>query len=619
MARKNIIVRLLSFLWSAADGLRKVLHLVVLLFLFGLLFGVLSSGTPQVPAKAALLIPMQGDLVEQLQGDPFDRAVAELTDDARPEVLLRDVIDALEYARTDERIEAVVLDLGGLSGGGLSKLNRVAQAIDEFRESGKPVIAHGDYLSQPAYYLAAHASESYMHPEGLLLLRGFGVYRNYYKDAIDKLKIDWNVFRAGTHKSFGEPYTRNDMSDEDRSSMSRILEQLWSVYREDISVARGIPPATVDTMIADFLQLVEQQDMSAAGIAVELGLIDGLLSRQALADKVSQYAGRDDDNPRGFRAANMGDYLAHMRLLEGAPDASNQIAVIVAAGEILDGYQPPGTTGGESTAALLAQARKDDAIKAVVLRVDSPGGSVFASEVIRHEVLALREAGKPVIASMSSVAASGGYWISMSADRILASEATITGSIGVFGMFPTFERSLEAIGVHTDGVGTSALAGSLRPDRTLTEETKSIIQALIDEDYRKFIGYVADTRGMPLEDVDRIAQGQVWTGRDALDNGLIDEIGDFEAAVAAAADLAGVTDGDYALRYLEQELSPGEMLALQFLGGARAAGFEVAGWRPVTSSLERLAGVVERALAPLTRFNDPQGAYAHCLCAFELR
>lgn len=612
-------MRLLSFLWRAADGLRKVLHLLVLLFVFGILLSVLSSGAPSLPAKAALLIPMQGDIVEQLEGDPFDRAIAELTDDARPQILLRDVIDALDYARTDDRIKAVVLDLGGLSGGGLSKLKRVAEALEEFRASGKPVIAHGDYFSQPAYYLAAHANESYMHPEGLLLLQGFGVYRNYYKEAIDKLQIDWNVFRAGTHKSYGEPYTRNDMSDEDRSSMSRILEQLWSVYREDISVARNIAPEQIDTMITDFLQLVRQDDVSAAQVAVDLDLIDGLLSRQELAARVAEYAGADDDNPRGYKAANFADYVAQMRLLDDTQLGDHQVAVVVAAGEILDGYQPPGTTGGESTAALLAEARKDDAVKAVVLRVDSPGGSIFASEVIRQEVEALQQAGKPVVASMSSVAASGGYWISMDADRILASEATLTGSIGVFAMFPTFERTLDALGVHTDGVGTSALAGAIRPDRSLSEEVQGIIQALVDEDYSRFIRYVAESRGMAVDEVDRIAQGQVWTGRDALDNGLIDEIGNLEAAIAAAAEIAELGDGGYTVRYIEQELSPGEMLVLQFLGGASALGIEPAALRPAPSSVARLAGAVERVLSAVTRFNDPRGLYSHCLCAVDFR
>jgi protease IV len=617
VAQRNILVRGLSALWRAADGIRKVLHLLVLLVVFAVIIAALSSSAPKLPAQAALLIPLQGDLVEQLDGDPYDRAIAELTDDARPQVLVRDVVAALEYAKDDARIKAVVLDVGGLGGGGLSKVRRVADALTRFRESGKPVIAHADFFSQSAYYLAAHADEVYLHPDGLLVIEGYGVYRNYYKDAIDKLKIDWNVFRAGTHKSFVEPYTRNDMSDEDRSSLSRILEQLWSVYKDGVSNARGIAPEQIDEMIAGFVQQLEASDVNAAGVAVNLGLVDDLLTRQQLRDRIATFAGRDKKDPSGYRAAAMYDYVAQMRLLDGAPAEASKIAVVVASGDILDGYQSPGTIGGESTASLLAKARLDDNVKAVVLRVDSPGGSSFASEIIRHEVLALRAAGKPVVASMSSVAASGGYWISMAADQIVASESTITGSIGVFGMFPTFERSLAALGVYTDGVGTSSMAGMLRPDRAMSAESQRLIQALIDDTYAEFVGKVADHRGMTTEAVDRIAQGQIWTGRDALDNGLVDQIGEFAEAVATAADLASLGEGDYSLQYIEPELSPGELFVLQLLGGAKSLGVDIAGIGREPSALQRVAGYFEAALRPFARFNDPRGVYSYCFCGVE--
>ncbi|MCB1842812.1 MAG: signal peptide peptidase SppA, partial [Halioglobus sp.] len=345
--------------------------------------------------------------------------------------------------------------------------------------------------------------------------------------------------------------------------------------------------------------------------------VDKLLSRQQLRDRIATFAGRDEDSSLGYRAAYLGDYVAQMRLLHNASTGRGNIAVIVASGEILDGRQSPGTIGGESTAELLARARQDENIKAVLLRVDSPGGSAFASEVIRHEVLALQAAGKPVVASMGSVAASGGYWISMAADRIVATEATLTGSIGVFGMFPTFERSLAALGVYSDGVGTSSLAGVLRPDRTMTEETQRIVQALVNDDYDKFISKEADHRGLSKVAVDRVAQGQVWTARDALDYGLIDSIGDFDAAVAIAAELGGIGDGEYSLQYFEPELSPAEMLALQFLGGAKALGVDLSNIKQQPTAVQNIAVMVENVLRPLTRFNDPQGIYAHCLCRFE--
>ncbi|MEQ8207279.1 MAG: signal peptide peptidase SppA, partial [Woeseia sp.] len=333
------------------------------------------------------------------------------------------------------------------------------------------------------------------------------------------------------------------------------------------------------------------------------------MTRQQLRDRIAALAGRDDESPLGYNAAGLSDYVAQMRLLDAVDDSPNKIAVVVASGEILNGYQSPGTIGGESTAELLMRARLDDEIKAVLLRVDSPGGSSFASEIIRHEVLALKAAGKPVVASFSSSAASGGYWISMAADRIIASEATITGSIGIFGMYPTFQRSLAALGVYTDGVGTSALAGTARADREMTAESKRIAQATINDGYDQFITYVADHRGMSKEAVDRVAQGQIWTGRDALDNGLIDEIGDFEYAVSVAAELASLPEDGYGLRYFEPELSPAELLALQFLGVAQAVGMDIGDFRREPTGVQRLAALVESTLRPLTRFNDPRGVY----------
>ncbi|MGB5246399.1 MAG: signal peptide peptidase SppA, partial [Woeseia sp.] len=437
-------------LWRAADGLRKVLHLLVLLFVFSIVIAMLSASAPQIPKSAALLIQPQGALVEQLEGDPFERGFAELVGEAPVQTLVQDVIDGLRFAADDKSITTVVLDLRGFGGAGMSSLHRVAAAMVEFRQSEKAIIAHGDYFSQGGYFLAAHADEVYMHPQGMLLLQGFAAYRNYYKDAIDTLKIDWNVFRAGTYKSAVEPYLRNDMSDEDRSSLSRIIERLWSSYQESITLARQMPADSIDRLIGEFADSVQRDDLDASDIAVEFNFVDELLTRHQLSERIAARAGRDEDSPLGYPAVSLGDYVAHKRLLAGDPGKEKNVAIIVASGEILDGYQPPGTVGGESATEPLERARKDESVSAVVLRIDSPGGSVFASEVIRQEILALQDAGKPVVASMGSVAASGGYWIAMSTDHILATESTITGSIGVFGMFPTFERTLETIGIHTD-------------------------------------------------------------------------------------------------------------------------------------------------------------------------
>ncbi len=617
MSKRSAVGRFFRAIWTALDGARKVLHLILLLVIFSVVLGALSASAPRLPEQAALVIRPQGQLVEQLLGDPFERALSELLGDAQPQTLVQDIVDGLEYARDDERIEAVVFDLNGLGGGGLSKLQRIGRAIDAFRESGKPVIATADAYSQNAYYIASRADEVYMHPDGVLLLQGYGVWLNYFKDAIDKLRIDWNVFRVGTHKSAVEPYTRNDMSAEDRASMERLTSQFWTHYRSDVENARGIEADALDDLLDNFVTHVRAAEGSSARAAVDFGLIDELLVREEVNRRVGEYAGMDPDDEYLYNAAELDHYLEQTRLIRGQPTDDRNVAVIVAAGEILNGTQAPGTIGGDSTAELLRRARTDESVAAIVLRVDSPGGSSFASEIIRNEIQAIREAGIPVVASMSSVAASGGYWISMAADRIYASSATVTGSIGIFGMFPTFQRSLETLGINTDGTGTSQWSGQLRPDRAMSEDARELVQVIIEDGYEDFIGKVAMHRGLSQEYVDSIAQGQIWTGRDAVENGLVDELGNLDEAVAAAAELADLEPGSYGRKYYERELTPAEQLMLQLIGNTRSIGLDVASLFRRESSLERLADVVTTALSPMLRFNDPKGMYAHCFCRFE--
>ena len=617
MSKRSGLARFFGGIWTGVNGVRKVLHLLLLLLIFSVVLGVLSASAPRLPDQAALVIRPAGDLVEQLTGDPFDRALDELLGDADPQTLVQDVVDGLRFAKNDDRIEAVVLDLEGLSGGGLSKLQRIGAAIDDFRESGKPVIAMADAYAQSSYYLASRADEVYMHPEGFLMLRGYGIYQNYFKDAIDKLKIDWNVFKVGTHKSAVEPFTRNDMSDEDRSSMTALLAQFWAYYRGDVQNARNMEANALDDLIANYVDHVRAAGGSTARAALEAGLVDELLTHEEVRDRVAQYAGSDPENVDWYNAAELGDYLNEMRIVRGDPSRRENIAVVVASGEILDGTQPPGTIGGDSTAEVLRRARTDESVKAVVLRVDSPGGSAFASEVIRNEVEALQEAGIPVVASMSSVAASGGYWISMAADRIYASPSTITGSIGIFGMFPTFQRSLDSLGISTDGVGTSKWAGELRFDRPMSDDARQLVQAMIEQGYEDFISKVATHRNMEQAEVDRIAQGQVWTGSDALNHGLIDALGGLEDAIEAAAELAELEPDSYGLKYYEKELTPVEQFTLQFLSSAARVGLDVKSLASGRSPVDQLARVVTTALSPMLRFNDPKGMYAHCLCVFQ--
>lgn len=614
MTKRNAVSRFFRAVWTGVDGVRKVLHLLLLLFIFSIVIGALTATAPKLPQQAALVIRPVGDLVEQLQGDPYDRAVAELLGETRPETLMQDLVDGLQYARDDDRIKAVVLELDGLGNAGLAKLRRLGAAIESFKESGKPVIAMAGSYGQSSYYLAAHADQAYMHPEGVLFLQGFGVFQNYFHDAIEKLRIDWNVFKVGTHKSAVEPFTRNSMSDEDRESMSRLTGQFWTLWREDVERARGLEEGTIDELVSDLLEHMATQGGSLAELAVTFGLVDELLTRQELRALVAEYAGPDPDGVEGYQAAELRPYLAQVRLMRGEASGDENVGVIVAAGEIMSGTQPPGTIGGESTAQLLRRAREDDSVAAVVLRVDSPGGSAFASEMILNEVEALQAAGKPVVASMSSVAASGGYWISMAADEIFASPATITGSIGIFGMFPTFQRSLETLGISTDGVGTTKWAGQLRFDRAMSEDAKALFQAVIEEGYRDFVSRVARYRDMSESDVDRIAQGQVWTGATAVENGLVDVLGDLDEAIAAAASLAGLEPDTYGRKYFEKELTPTEQLALQFLGSVRRAGVDAGSLFRHRSSLEELASRLADTIAPLARFNDPNGIYAHCFC-----
>ncbi|MBT8101093.1 MAG: signal peptide peptidase SppA [Gammaproteobacteria bacterium] len=615
-ANTNPFLRFLGGLWKGLDGIRKVLHLVVLLFLFMLFIGTLSSPPPVMPDGAALRIEPYGALVEQLEGDPYDRAVAELVGDGRPQTLVADIVDALEFAKDDDSIDMVYLDVSSLLGGGLVKLQRIAVALEDFKSSGKRVVATADFMSQQGYYLAAHADEVYLHPQGAIMFQGYGRFRSYYKEAIDHLRIDWNVFRVGTHKSFVEPYTRNDMSVEDRESTERLITQLWSDYRNDVVKARNLDEGAINEFATNLLSYVDAAGGDVAVAARDYGLVDELLTRTEMRARMIDYVGADDDEPDMFKSAGLREYLAVQRMLEGGTGKEQNVAVIVASGDILFGRRAPGTIGAESTVELLRRAKNKDSVAAVVLRIDSPGGSAFAADIIADEIEALRAAGKPVVASMSSVAASGGYTIAMNADKILASQATITGSIGVFGMFPTYQRSFDAIGIHTDGLGTTPWSGQFRPDREMSEQTRGLLQLFVEDTYDDFISDVSVSRGLAKDDVDRIGQGQVWTGRDALEHGLIDQIGSLDDAIAVAAGLAELAD-DYGVIHIEPELSAAEALLVELFGFVLKNGVANDALTRRPSLLERIAGDLGDRAEAMLRFNDPKGMYFHCLCDLQ--
>ncbi|MEM7431325.1 MAG: signal peptide peptidase SppA [Pseudomonadota bacterium] len=612
-SKPNIIVRLFKAIWGGLNGVRKVLHLVLLVFVFMLFFG-LSGGDPVgTTPQGALTIRPIGALVEEVSGSPFDRAVAEVMGETQPQTRVQDVIDALRYAAGDSRIDAVHLELSSLQSGGLSKLQRVAAAMAKFQESGKPIIASADFLSQQSYYLAAHADQAHLNPHGLMLLQGYGRFRSYYKEIIDTLQLDWNVFRVGTHKTFVEPYTRTDMSAEDRESTRRLIDEFWELYRTDVVTARQLEPGTVQDFTNNLVQKMRDAGNDMAVAALNQGLIDALSTRSEMRALMIDLVGEDPSNDENFAAIEMSDYLSQKRLLDSSAFPRN-VAVVVASGDILFGDQSPGTIGAESTSALLRRARKDSSVGAVVLRIDSPGGSAFAAEIIRDEIAALQAAGKPVVASMSSVAASGGYYIAMGTDKIFASPATVTGSIGVFAMFPTYQRTLETVGITTDGIGTTPLAGQLRPDRAMNDDARAVFQMIVEDTYDDFIGDVAAYREMEKTAVDAVGQGQVWSGGDALAHGLVDELGELDDAIVAAARLGHLGKMAYGVVTIEQELTATEQFIIDLLSVTAASGLELSSLVEPPTFVDTLARTVNDAVQSFSRFNDPRHVYKYCLC-----
>src|SRR5271170_6241708 len=608
----SALVGFFGLVWRILEGIRRVLHLVLLLVIFGFILAALHSSIPTVPRSAALIIAPQGELVEQLSGDPVRRAFGEASGGPAPETLLRDVTDAIQAAKTDSRIKLIVLDLGNLDTSGLSKLQEIGAALRDFRSSGKRVVVAADSLDQTQYYLAAQAGEVYLDPLGLVYVDGFSYYRMFLREAIDKLGVDVNVFRAGTFKSFTDQFSRSDMAPSEREESSVWLQTLWNAYSQDVTRARSLPATALKDFVADQPASLQAVSGDMAKMALQRGLVTALKSRRQVADDLKGLVGEDQDT-HSFNSIGMRDYLAAVRakrILKSKSDA--KVGIIVAAGEIFDGHQPPGSIGGESTSDLLRQVRYDNAVKAVVLRVDSPGGSEFASEEILREVQALRKAGKPVIVSMSSYAASGGYYIAAAANQIFASPTTLTGSIGVFSYIPTFQRSLEKIGVKVDGIGTTPLAGELRLDRALGPATKQILQASVDHAYAQFLRRVADGRKKTVEDVDKIAQGRVWSGVDAQQIGWVDHLGGLKDATDAAAKLAQL-GADYDVDYIETELNLREQLLMQLRSETVRMG-ELAGIVPQSSGIERILDPVLEQARSIAKLNDPRGLYAYCWC-----
>jgi len=600
---------ILKFLWGAIKAFHIVAASILLVLVFLVLANVFSPKPAiTVPEGAALVLAPEGLVVER---KPRPTPADMLLGSQRPkEVLLRDLLTALDRAKDDESISMLVLDLDRLVGAAPGAMHVLGNAIAAFRETDKPVIAAGQSYGQTQYYLAAQADEVWMNPAGEVSLSGYGAFPPHFASAIEKLKADVHVFRVGTYKSAVEPFIRNDMSEAAKEANRAFLGTLWQSYRDGVVQARGLPRGAIAEGIADIVARLEAAGGDSAQLALDWGLVDALMAAPDMRDALIERVGKDDKG--SFKRIGYERYLAATEPEENSDRPA--VAVITLRGAIVPGEAPANQIGADSAVELIGEARRDDKVKAIVLRVDSGGGSAFASELIRQALADAQDAGKPVIASFGSVAASGGYWISATADEIWALPESITGSIGIFGLFLNIDRSLDTVGINTDGVGTTPLAGAFNPTRPLPEIATRLMQTSIEDGYEKFLELVAGGRGMTVEEVDAIAQGRVWAGETARQLGLVDSLGGLDAAVARAAALAELEEGSYRVRHVEKPLTPVQRFLLGLSEQAYARGLLPAGGPDDPAhALDVLARDTLAALERLSWLKDPKGTYALCL------
>jgi protease IV len=624
-SRSNPVWSFLTGIWQFirfTNHMVFFIALIVALFFFVMVITLgLSSGSARGPVqeKTALVLALKGNLVEQYTSAPIQRAFAQATGDSSREFQLRDLLAAIDAAKKDPKIDRIVLLTDGFNTAGFAALHELGAALKDFRSGGKQIIAYGAGMEQKQYYLAAQANEVYLDPDGSVLLEGIGRYRLFYREALqDKLGVDVHLFRVGEFKSAAEPYILDAASPASREADLFWMNDVWNRYVAEIAAARKLPVDAITTLVSTMPARVAAVQGDLAKLALDEKLVDGLKTPDEIETMLSQRGARNDEDD-SFRQIDFDGYLAQQvtpaTLMAGGP----QVGVVVAEGEISDGKQAPGSVGGESTSELIRQARLDDDVKALVLRVNSPGGGVFPSEQIRREIALTKAAGKPVVVSMGNVAASGGYWISMNADRIYADSSTITGSIGIFGLWMSAPRALEKIGVRSDGVATTPLAGAFDPTRPLDPEAGNLIQSVINHGYAQFIGKVATARKSTPEKIDMIARGRVWSGAQAKERGLVDEIGGLREAQVYAAQLAKLgAPTEYKVRYVEPPLSPFDQFFLGMSKNARTASlvraFGPAGGVVGQDTIDR----VQKELSWLNAkgSNGPVRAVAHCLCDF---
>lgn len=605
------ILNIFKYVGKIFTFVRNIIFNVALLTILAiLLFIIIPKEISHIPPQSILRLDIFGDIVEEkrvlgsiekLFGDSVDQDATE------PETALQDILDIINNAAADDRIVALLLNLKHMEHAGLNQLQTIGQALVNFRKMGKTIVAAEDYYSQSQYYLASYADKIFLNPMGGVDIHGFGVYRLYFREAMEKLAINYNIFKVGTYKSALEPFTRDNMSPEDRKQNEEWLTALWQVYKDDILRQRKISKETVESYTANISRALQSTDGDTAQLALKTGLVDQLANRSDITDYLVALTKSAEIKPPIVGSAAYYDSIVPSYSKVGWQ--GDKIGLIIAEGNILPGKQPSGLIGGDSLAALIKKAREDKQIKALVIRINSGGGSAFASEIIRQELLLLQKKGKPVVVSMGAVAASGGYWIAADADEIWASEATITGSIGIFGAIPTFEKTLSSLGIYSDGTGTTPLAAGLDLTQPLPEPLKMAIQQAIAHNYDQFLQIVATGRELEKKRVGELAEGRVYDGKAALEFGLVDKLGSFDEAIDAAANLAGVSD--YSAEYIRPTATVKEQV-LQFFAAHIA---------PLATILNQnnhpLANKVKKILASkfdeLILLDDPRGIYAHCL------
>ncbi|MCB1665447.1 MAG: signal peptide peptidase SppA [Pseudomonadales bacterium] len=611
MSQGSFLERFFRFLGRSIDALRVFFgRLIFVLILVLVLTAIFSSPeTVQIEDGSLVVLAPTGAIVEEPA--MIDPANLLLGSDEVIDTPLRDVLRTLELAQEDDKVRGVVLDLEELASISPANMERIGRALDDYKRSGKALVAHGEFFSQAQYYLASFADTVTLHPMGQLMLPGYGGNQLYFAELLDKLGVNVHIFRVGTHKAAVEPYSLNGMSEPSRENNQQVVDALWLRYLSQVANNRHLTVEQVRGYAENYPSLLVAASGNTAQVAIDHQLVDDLATPAQWRATLASLSGASSPRTVDFRR-----YLMAHQLIEFSTDP--EVGVIVAQGTINTGEQPRGSIGSDTLVELIRQARRDDDVRAVVLRIDSPGGSAFASELIRQELQELQAAGKPLVVSMGGTAASGGYWIAAGANEIWASPATVTGSIGIFSIIPTFEKGMAKIGVYADGVGTTPLS---RADvmTELSEPMQTVLQTSIEEQYRRFLQLVADGRGMSVDAVDVVAQGQVWTGTQAMERGLVDHLGDLDAAIDAAAELAELES--YSTRYIQKPLSPGEQLLSQILQnyGVASLAKSLATAMMPTSTVRLpdnpVTGLLGDAMArvlPLANLRDPGHLYTVC-------